>query len=141
MNSRRKGATFERMIANKIASCTALDVHRGLGQARSGKVAPDVDLPGYWIECKHRNTVDPDGALDQARRDAVGTTRIPVAIWRATGARGIYVTTYVSSAFDFAGLTLAGLAVTVPFDDWLEAIAARFNPRIPSPNPTGGSPL
>ena len=130
-NARVKGATFERLIANKIAARTALDVHRGLGQARSGKVVPDVDLPGYWIECKHRNIVDPAAALEQARRDAHGTSRIPVAIWRSTGARGIYVTAYVA-ALDVAGVTLGDAIVTVPFEPWLDAIAARFNPRIPS---------
>lgn len=64
---RNKGATFERLVANKIKSMRPdLMPKRGIGQARSSSEVPDVDIPGLWIECKHHIKVDVDAAMRQA---------------------------------------------------------------------------
>src|SRR5262245_56734417 len=53
-------------------------VRRGF-QARSGEEAPDVDVPGWWPECKHHRRVNVPAALAQAVA-AAPADRTPVAI-------------------------------------------------------------
>ena len=77
--SRNKGAAFERWVANELKKA-GLPAKRGLGQARSASEVPDVDLPGWWIECKRHKKCDREAAWRQAVEAAVGSERIPVAI-------------------------------------------------------------
>ena len=88
-SQRRKGATFERKIANELREALGLareDVRRGVGQSRGGGAeVPDVELPAglpVHLECKHSNSVSPAAALRQAHRDAAlrGGNLLPVAI-------------------------------------------------------------
>jgi hypothetical protein len=77
--SRRKGAAFERSMVHRFrAELPGLPIRRG-AQARGGSEAPDVDVPGLWVECKHGLKVNHRAALAQAIRDAAGT-RMPVAV-------------------------------------------------------------
>lgn len=84
MNSRRKGADFEREIAERLRVLWP-DARRGLGQARSGADAPDVDGAPWWVQCKHGARPNIPAAMRQAARDATAAhdERPPVAITRA----------------------------------------------------------
>jgi hypothetical protein len=79
--SRNKGASFEREIARELRAVWPEAV-RGLGQARAADEVPDVDVPGWWIECKRMRECRPQAALRQAEKAAIGSGRIPVAITR-----------------------------------------------------------
>ncbi len=79
--ARRKGSTFELDVARRFrAVFPDHDVRRGF-QSRGGTEAPDVDVPGWWVECKHHRLVNLRAALAQAVEDAAATPdRVPVAI-------------------------------------------------------------
>jgi len=77
--SRTKGKRWELDVVHLFrAELPELPIRRG-AQTRSGAEAPDVDVPGLWVECKHGQKVNHRAALAQAIRDAAGT-RMPVAI-------------------------------------------------------------
>jgi hypothetical protein len=70
---RQKGAVYERHIANRLREVYPT-ARRGIGQARSAFEVPDVDGVPFWVECKHRKTVNVMAALTQAdkARTALG---------------------------------------------------------------------
>ncbi len=77
--SRTKGKRWELDVVHRFrAEMPGLEIRRG-AQSRGGSEAPDVDVPGLWVECKHGQKVNHRAALAQAIRDAAGT-RMPVAI-------------------------------------------------------------
>lgn len=77
--SRRKGAAWERELVQRFRPLVPeVVVHRG-AQARGGEEAPDVDVPGLWLEAKHGKKVNLRAALAQAIGDA-STGRVPVAV-------------------------------------------------------------
>lgn len=79
LRSRRKGATWERELVHRFAPLVPeASVRRG-AQARGGDEAPDVDVPGLWVEAKHGRKVNLRAALTQARRDA-SAGRVPIAV-------------------------------------------------------------
>ena len=76
INSRQKGACFEREVA-KALTAEGFPAKRGaqVSQGRWGVSAPDVIvpcLPDWHFECKRhgRARLDLDAAICQARRDA-----------------------------------------------------------------------
>jgi len=78
-HARRKGRRWEQALAARLRAVFAdPDIRRGL-QSRGGAEAPDVDVPGLWIECKHHRRVNLRAALAQAVT-AAPVGRIPVAI-------------------------------------------------------------
>ena len=64
-------------------------VRRG-AQARGGAEAPDVDVPGMWVECKHGKKVNLRAALTQAIGDAA-LGRVPVAVCKDDRAEPVVV--------------------------------------------------
>lgn len=80
------------------------DARRGLGQARTGAEAPDVDGSPWWVQTKHGARPNIPAAMRQAARDATAAhdDRPPVAITRAN--RG-------------------PVLVTVRLEDWLDVMA------------------
>ena len=91
---RRKGANWERELANMLKPIFGEKVCRGVAQSRFGSSeAPDVDnVPGYWFECKHGIKPNLRAALEQAEesetkfRESMSangytcTSRVPVAV-------------------------------------------------------------
>lgn len=63
-SQRLKGHTFERWVARELRE-KGFDAKRGL-QSRDGDDAPDVVLPGFWIECKRGRKPNVRAALRQA---------------------------------------------------------------------------
>ena len=87
MNSRRKGATFELYVSAKLRAVWP-SACRGLGQARGGAEAADVDGTPYWVQTKHGARPNIAEAMRQAVKDAAAARddRPPLAITRANGA-------------------------------------------------------
>ncbi len=78
-HSRRKGADFEREIARRFRKVMpGADIRRGI-QFRSGAEAPDVEMPCFWPELKHRNKTNIRGALRQAT-EACPPGKWPIAV-------------------------------------------------------------
>jgi hypothetical protein len=90
--SRNKGSRWELEVARRFRDIFPdHDVRRGL-QARGGHEAPDVDVPGFWLETKHHRKVNLRAALAQAVNDAAATPdRAPVAICKDNHAAPIVV--------------------------------------------------
>lgn len=85
INSRQKGAAWEREVARRFRAVLGLpaesrQVRRAGGGQADGAKMPDVDVPHLWIECKVGPKQDPQTALEQAEWDCMGTDRAPVAV-------------------------------------------------------------
>lgn len=78
---RRKGAAYERWVANMFRNVLPEhDVKRGL-QSRGGSEVPDVDAGMFWVECKHGRLPNVRKALAQSVADCP-KGRIPMAVIR-----------------------------------------------------------
>lgn len=105
---RRKGARFEKEIAQAFRAVGYAGAKRGLGQARAANEVPDVDAhPRLWPELKRHRRTNPRAALAQAVEAAASSGRLPVAICRDDG---------------------EDATVTLRFVDFLELFAAKFPP-------------
>ena len=88
INSRQKGARFERWLALWFRDQGWNQAFRGCQFSQkdihTGEDAPDVVVPGVteWlhIEAKHVEKLNLQDAFDQSRRDADGTSKIPCVI-------------------------------------------------------------
>jgi hypothetical protein len=79
--ARRKGAQFERDLANLISEKTNIDAKRGLAQTRGGGAeVSDVEMPFIHVEAKRHKRCNIKAALRQAISDATVNGKIPVAI-------------------------------------------------------------
>lgn len=87
--SRRKGATFEREIANDIRDDMGIKVTRNLDQARDG--GNDINLAPFRLECKRYAKI----AVYEWLRQAVASMRepyeVPVVIARADNEEAIAI--------------------------------------------------
>lgn len=79
--SRRKGASYEREVATDFRSVFPGAKRGSMAQSRDSSESPDVDIPGFWPECKRGRITKPQAALDQAIA-AVPDDRIPIAVCR-----------------------------------------------------------
>lgn len=114
---RQKGATFERLVANAIKA-RGLEARRGIGQARSASEVADVQVSGWWVECKHQINPRPLQALEQARMACLASKHPelrPVAICKPN--RRTPTATWVEWLEGFP------IIVTADFADWLEMVA------------------
>lgn len=67
-SQRRKGATWERELANRWRDRFGFDTKRGIGQMRDATEVSDVEgLPGFWVEAKCGAMPNPRAALAQAQ--------------------------------------------------------------------------
>lgn len=109
INARRKGATFERTIANALKTWPGLeDARRGKPQT-AGAIEPDVWAPWpLWCECKHGEHFTVPNALAQASRDIAKskTQAAPLVIARQTGG-DIFFAIHLSDAIRFLGAEVA----------------------------------
>jgi hypothetical protein len=115
--SRNKGAAFERWVANELKKA-GLPAKRGLGQARSASEVPDVDLPGWWVECKRHRRCDREAAWRQAVEASVGSGRTPVAICKDDYGQP---TATWQPIVEVGGIRVAVL-VTARLEDWIDAV-------------------
>ena len=79
--ARRKGANFERRIANFLSDNTNLSAQRGLAQTRGGGAeVSDVEIDYIHIEAKNHKRCNIKAALTQAINDSSVNGKMPVAI-------------------------------------------------------------
>jgi hypothetical protein len=83
-HSRRKGATYEREIANALKHLYP-NARRGIGQSRNAGEVPDVDGTPWWIEAKHHKHVNIRKAYAQAVEASAPGRRNVLVISRDTG--------------------------------------------------------
>ena len=69
MNSRQKGASGERELAN-ILKTYGYEARRGQQFSGANGDADVVGLPGYHIECKRVERLNIDSAMEQSIKDA-----------------------------------------------------------------------
>lgn len=76
INSRAKGATFERTLASKLREY-GYDCRRGQQYCGVNGDADVVGLPGLHIEAKAQEKMRLYEWMSQAKRDSEGTGRLP----------------------------------------------------------------
>lgn len=79
INSRNKGASYEREVGHKLTDLLGLDCERG---ARNGVEGADdvIGWPGVHCECKRRKAIAAIAWLKQSERDAGDD--LPIVIMR-----------------------------------------------------------
>lgn len=90
-SERRKGADFEREIANDLTEDWGVRIRRNIGQSRDG--GDDITVPPFRFECKRRATISIYKWLKQVEA-ASAQGEVPVVVARADGERPIVVLRY-----------------------------------------------
>ena len=83
MNSRQKGARFEREVLNKLKERTGVRGRRtsdGYNQADRGDIIHPA-LEQYNVECKHREKIALAEWIAQSEQDAANHKE-PIVVWR-----------------------------------------------------------
>ena len=98
INSKEKGARFERWLANYFKEY-GYDTRRTAQYCgNTGDASDVVGLPGIHIEAKHQETMQLYKWMEQAERDAKGNKRVPVVFHKKNNAE---------------------VLVTMRLDDWM----------------------
>ena len=99
MNSKQKGARFERELASKLRA-EGYECRRSAQYAgNTGEAADVIGLPGIHIEAKHQETMRLYEWMSQAVRDSQKSGNLPAVFHRKNN---------------------ADLLVTMRFDDWMQ---------------------
>lgn len=99
MNSKQKGARFERELASKLRS-EGYECRRSAQYAgNTGEAADVIGLPGIHIEAKHQETMRLYEWMAQAVRDSEKSGNLPAVFHRKNN---------------------ADLLVTMRFEDWMQ---------------------
>lgn len=78
VNSRAKGARFERTLASRFREYGYSEARRSAQYCgKTGEAADIVNLPGLHIEAKHQERMSLYDWMAQAKRDSEGTGRLP----------------------------------------------------------------
>ena len=80
INSKNKGARFERTIASKLKEYGYEARRTQQYCGNTGEASDVVGLPGIHIECKHQERMQLYDWMDQAKRASKGTDKIPTVI-------------------------------------------------------------
>lgn len=79
INSKQKGARFERELAGRFREYGYTDSRRTAQYCgKTGDAADVVGLPGIHAEAKHQERMQLYDWMEQAKRDAKGTDDFPV---------------------------------------------------------------
>ena len=86
VNSKQKGARFERQLASKFREL-GYDARRTAQYCgNTGDAADVIGLPGLHIEAKHQEAMRLYDWMEQAKRDASGTGRLPAVFHKKNNA-------------------------------------------------------
>lgn len=105
-NSREKGASFERMIANKLREY-GYEARRGQQYSGANGDPDVVGLPGIHIECKAVERLNEYNALKQSENDA-RPGEIPIVVHKKN---------------------YRPIVVTMHFEDWMKLYQGWANGR------------
>lgn len=97
VNSKQKGARFERQLASKFREYGYNARRTAQYCGKTGDASDVVGLPGLHIEAKHQETMRLYEWMSQAKRDSEGTGRLPVVFHKKNNAE---------------------ILVTMTLDDW-----------------------
>ena len=99
INSRAKGARFERLLASKFREYGYNDARRSVQYCgNSGEAADIVNIPGIHVEAKAVERMQLYDWMAQAKRDAAGGENLPVVFHKKNNAE---------------------ILVTMEFEDWM----------------------
>ena len=85
INSKQKGARFERNLASRLREY-GYDCRRGQQYCGANGDADVVGLPGLHIEAKAQETMRLYEWMSQAKRDSEGTGRLPAVFHKKNNA-------------------------------------------------------
>ena len=85
VNSRNKGARFERNLAGRLRDY-GYDCRRGQQFCGANGDADVIGLPGIHIEAKHQERMSLYEWIAQAKRDAAGSGKIPAVFHKKNNA-------------------------------------------------------
>ena len=87
VNSKQKGARFERQLASKFREYGYSDSRRTAQYCgNTGDASDVVGLPHIHVEAKHQEQMRLYDWIDQAKRDSKGTGNIPVVFHKKNNA-------------------------------------------------------
>lgn len=87
VNSKQKGARFERLLASKFREYGYEEARRTAQYCgNTGDASDVVGLPGIHIEAKHQERMQLYEWMAQAKRDASGTGRLPAVFHKKNNA-------------------------------------------------------
>lgn len=87
VNSKQKGARFERLLAGKFRDYGYTDARRTAQYCgNTGDASDVVGLPGLHIEAKHQETMRLYEWMSQAKRDSSGTGKLPAVFHKKNNA-------------------------------------------------------
>ena len=92
VNSKQKGARFERLLASRFREYGYEARRTAQYCGNTGDASDVVGLPGIHIEAKHQERMQLYEWIAQAKRDAAGTGRLPAVFHKKNHAE-ILVTT------------------------------------------------
>lgn len=112
VNSKAKGARFERNLASKFREYGYEARRTAQYCGNTGNASDVVGLPGLHIEAKHQETMRLYEWMSQAKRDSEGTGRLPAVFHKKNNAE-ILVTMTLDDWFNLyrefeAGFDLKG---------------------------------
>lgn len=94
INSKQKGARFERSLASKLREY-GFDARRTAQYCgNTGDASDVVGLPYIHIEAKHQERMQLYDWMDQAKRDASGSGNIPVVFHKKNNADVLVTMTF-----------------------------------------------
>lgn len=104
VNSKAKGARFERTLASKFREYGYSDARRTAQYCgNTGDASDVVGLDGIHIEAKHQERMQLYDWMAQARRDSMGTGNLPTVFHKKNN---------------------APILVTMELDDWMQLYRA-----------------
>lgn len=86
VNSKQKGARFERHLAGKFREYGYEARRTAQYCGNTGDASDVIGLPGIHIEAKHQEQMRLYEWISQAKRDAEGTGRLPVVFHKKNNA-------------------------------------------------------
>lgn len=87
VNSKQKGARFERLLASKFREYGYSDSRRTAQYCgNTGDASDVVGLPGIHVEAKHQERMSLYDWMDQAKRDSKGTGNLPAVFHKKNNA-------------------------------------------------------
>jgi len=86
INSKQKGARFERLLASLFREHGYEARRTAQYCGNTGEASDVVGLPGIHIEAKHQERMQLYDWMDQAKRDSAGTGNLPVVFHKKNNA-------------------------------------------------------
>lgn len=86
VNSKQKGARFERQLASRFREYGYQARRTAQYCGNTGDASDVVGLPGLHIEAKHQEAMRLYEWMAQAKRDSIGTGRLPAVFHKKNNA-------------------------------------------------------